>query len=30
MFKLGAAKKEAGRAWSLVDIAVPETVSYLV
>ena len=25
MLKLGAAKKEAGRAWSLVDILVPET-----
>ena len=25
MLKLGAAKKEAGRAWSLVDIRVPET-----
>ncbi len=25
MLKLGAAKKEAGRAWSLVDIGVPET-----
>ena len=25
MFKLGAAKKEAGRVWSLVDIRVPET-----
>ena len=25
MLKLGAAKKEAGRAWSLADIRVPET-----
>ena len=25
MLKLGAAKKEAGRAWNLVDIRVPET-----
>ena len=25
MLKLGAAKKEAGRAWSLVDIRLPET-----
>ena len=25
MLKLGAAKKEAGRAWSLVDIRVPES-----
>ena len=25
MLKLGAAKKEAGRAWSLVDLRVPET-----
>ena len=25
MLKLGAAKKEAGRAWGLVDIAVPKT-----
>jgi len=25
ILKLGAAKKEAGRAWSLVDIGVPET-----